>query len=116
MGEGISREEILKELAALAFGRCNDAARLALMGKGDLKKIGRLDLRAVTALHVNEKGGFDLKLLDRTKAIELLLAALREGEGESSAAEKAEPGAELAAAIELAAGRLGAAGQEEEKA
>lgn len=112
MGEGISRDEILKELAELAFGRCNDAARLALMGKSDLKKIGRLDLRGVTALHVNEKGGFDLKLLDRTKAIELLLAALREGEG--GAAEKAEPGAELAAAIERASARLGGAEEETE--
>ena len=107
MDGGISREEILKELAELAFGRCNDAARLALMGKDALKKIGRLDLRGVTALHVNEKGGFDLKLLDRTKAIELLLAALREREG--AAAEKAEPGAALAAAIERAAERLGGA-------
>ena len=109
MDGGISREEILKELAELAFGRCNDAARLALMGQDALKKIGRLDLRGVTALHVNEKGGFDLKLLDRTKAIELLLAALRESEGEGAAAEKAEPGAALAAAIERAAERLGGA-------
>ncbi len=111
MDGGISREEILKELAELAFGRCNDAARLALMGKDALKKIGRLDLRGVTALHVNEKGGFDLKLLDRTKAIELLLAALRESEG-GMETEKAEPGAALAAAIERAAERLGRAGED----
>ena len=98
----VSRERILKELYALAFAKCNDAVKLAFPDKGGLseERIAKLDLRCLAGVHTTS-GGIELKLADRTKLIELLLAATEE---------QPDPGAAaggLIAAINGAADRLG---------
>ena len=96
----MNREQILKELYALAFAKCNDTVKLAFLDKGDLNRIAKLDLRCLAGVHTTS-GGIELKLADRTKLIELLLAATEE---------RPDPGAAaggLIAAINGAADRLG---------
>ena len=96
----LNREQILKELYALAFAKCNDTVKLAFLDKGDLNRIAKLDLRCLAGVHTTS-GGIELKLADRTKLIELLLAATEE---------RPDPGAAaggLIAAINGAADRLG---------
>ena len=91
----------MKELYALAFAKCNDAVKLAFPDKGGLseEQIEQLDLRCLASVHTTS-GGIELKLADRTKLIELLLAATEE---------RPDPGAAaggLIAAINGAADRL----------
>ena len=100
MAGTVSREEILKRLRDLAFGKCNDAVKLAFYGKDDLNKIGKLDLRCLAGVHTTS-GGIEIKLVDRAKLIELLLAATEEKHDPRDAA------GGLIAAIDTAADRLG---------
>ena len=94
----IRREDAVRRLAQLAFGRVNDAARLALhSAEADLET---LDLSAVAELKVTDKGGVEIKLIDRIRALEALCGLLSE--------EKAEGAGELYRVLADAAGEEGA--------
>ena len=93
----VCREDAVRRLAQLAFGRVNDAARLALhSGEADLET---LDLSAVAELKVTDKGGVEIKLIDRIRALEVLCGLLSE--------EKAEGAGELYRVLADAAGEEG---------
>lgn len=90
----VHREDVVRRLAQLAFGRVNDAARLALHSEeADLET---LDLSAVAELKVTDKGGVEVKLIDRIRALEALCGLLSE--------EKAEGAGELYRVLTEAAG------------
>lgn len=91
----LRREDALRRLAQLAFGRANDAARLALNPRG--VDPGALDLSAVAELKVTDKGGVEVKLVDRVRALEALCGLLEERGGGAE---------ELYQALEDAAGQL----------
>ncbi|MDY3985121.1 terminase small subunit [Dysosmobacter sp.] len=75
----ICREDVLRRLAQLAFGGANDAARLALRwGEADPET---LDLSAVAELKVTDKGGLEIKLVDRVRALETLYGLLENDGG-----------------------------------
>ena len=94
----VCREDAVRRLAQLAFGRVNDAARLALhSGEADLET---LDLSAVAELKVTDKGSVEIKLIDRIRALEALCGLLSE--------EKAEGAGELYRVLADAAGEEGA--------
>lgn len=73
----VRREDVLRRLAQLAFGRANDAVRLAL-GRDNLDPEG-LDLSAVAEFRVTDKGGVEVKLVDRVRALETLWGLLDGG-------------------------------------
>lgn len=73
----VRREDVLRRLAQLAFGRANDAVRLAL-GRGEADPEG-LDLSAVAEFRVTDKGGVEVKLVDRVRALETLWRLLDGG-------------------------------------
>ena len=50
----------------MAFGRVNDCVKLALSEYDDIAK---LDLSMLTEIKRSDKGGVELKLLDRTKIL-----------------------------------------------
>lgn len=78
----IRREDAVRRLAQLAFGRANDAACLAFRGgEADLE---RLDLSAVSELKVTDKGGVEIKLIDRVRALEALCGLLGETSAEGA--------------------------------
>ncbi len=94
----VRREDAVRRLAQLAFGRVNDAARLALhSAEADLET---LDLSAVAELKVTDKGGVEIKLIDRIRALEALCSLLSE--------EKAEGAGELYRVLAEATGEEGA--------
>ena len=73
----IRKEDAVRRLAQLAFGRANDAVRLALCpGEVDVE---RLDLSAVAEFRVTDKGGVEVKLVDRVRALETLCELLSSG-------------------------------------
>lgn len=88
----IRRQDVVRRLAELAFGKANDCVRLVLEPEADLKK---LDLSLLEEVKRSEKGMVEIKLLNRLQALEQLtrlvgeeaadvesfLQALRGGEG-----------------------------------
>lgn len=73
----ISREDVTRRLAELAFGKANDCVRLALE---DDPKLGKLDLSLLSEVKRNDKGTVEIKLIDRLKALEQLAAVAGDSE------------------------------------
>ncbi|MEY8387170.1 hypothetical protein AALC17_07705 [Oscillospiraceae bacterium 38-13] len=94
--EGPLREDAVRRLAQLAFGRANDAARLALAPRE--ADPDSLDLSAVAELKISDKGGVEVKLVDRVRALGTLCELL--GSAGGGGAE------DLYRALEDAAGQL----------
>lgn len=92
----LRREDAVRRLAQLAFGRANDAVRLALGPKEVDPET--LDLSAVAELKVTDKGGMEVKLVDRVRALEALHGLLEDTGGTGAE--------ELYRALEDAAGQM----------
>ena len=65
----VSKEDVTRRLAELAFGKANDCVRLALE---DDPKLGKLDLSLLSEVKRNDKGTVEIKLIDRLRALEQL--------------------------------------------
>ena len=65
------RKKIIQELARLAFSDPTDAVALAFLPEGS--DISGMNVSMVTELKVGEKGGNQVKLLDRVELIRLLV-------------------------------------------
>ena len=65
----VSRSDVTRWLAELAFGKANDCVRLALE---DDPQLGRLDLSLLSEVKRNDKGTVEIKLIDRLRALEQL--------------------------------------------
>ena len=94
----LRRDDAVRRLAQLAFGRANDAVKLALRAEGT--DPDQLDLSAVAEFKVTDRG-VEVKLVDRVRALETLCSLLESGEGHGAeelyralaeAAEEAEGG------------------------
>ncbi len=74
----LTRMDVARRLAELAFGKANDCVRLVLEEDAPLTK---LDLGLLSEVKRNEKGTVEVKLVDRLKALEqLALLAQENGE------------------------------------
>jgi hypothetical protein len=78
----ICREDVIRRLCQLAFGRANDGVRLALMKCG-ADEVDALDLSEVSEFKAGEKGN-EVKFADRVKALETLYALLGSDGNESA--------------------------------
>lgn len=65
----VSREDVVRRLAELAFGEANDCVKLVLETGVE---VDGLDLSLLTELKRNEKGTLELRLVDRLRALEQL--------------------------------------------
>ena len=74
----LTKEDVARRLAELAFGKANDCVRLVLEENTD---VGKLDLSLLSEVKRNEKGTVEVKLVDRLKALEQL-AVLAQENGE----------------------------------
>lgn len=70
-----TRADALRALAALATGRANDCARLALE---DTPPVAELDLTLLQEIRRSANGAVEVHLVDRLKAAELLAALLEQ--------------------------------------
>ena len=71
----VSRADVIRRLAELAFGSANDCVRLALEDDPALQK---LDLSLLSEVKRNDKGTVEIKLIDRLRALEQLAAVAGE--------------------------------------
>lgn len=65
----VSRQDVSRRLAELAFGKANDCVRLVLEENPCLDK---LDLSLLSEVKRNEKGTVEIRLIDRLQALEQL--------------------------------------------
>jgi len=65
----VTRADVTRRLAELAFGKANDCVRLALE---DDPQLGSLDLSLLSEVKRNDKGTVEIKLIDRLQALEQL--------------------------------------------
>lgn len=78
----IRREDAVRRLAQLAFGRANDAVKLAMRTQEVDPET--LDLSAVAEFRVTDKGGVEVKLVDRIRALETLCGLLESDRGQDA--------------------------------
>lgn len=71
----LTRADVAKRLAELAYGEANDCTVLVLDPEADIRK---LDLSLLSEVKRSEKGAVEVKLLDRLKALEMLTALTEE--------------------------------------
>ena len=71
----VSREDVVRRLAELAFGRANDCVKLVLQDNVSLDK---LDLSLLSEVKRNDKGTVEIKLIDRLRALEQLALVAEE--------------------------------------
>lgn len=76
----ISRADVIRRLAELAFGKANDCAKLILEEDAQLSK---LDLSLLSEVKRNEKGTVEIRLVDRLKALEQLAAMVGADTGQA---------------------------------
>ena len=87
----VSRQDVTRRLAELAFGKANDCVRLALENDPSLDK---LDLSLLSEVKRNEKGTVEVKLVDRLKALEQLALLAESGGSDLESFIKALQGGE----------------------
>ena len=65
----VERQDVIRRLAELAFGRVNDCVRLVLEENPDLET---LDLSLLSEVKRSDKGGVEVRLIDRLRVLEQL--------------------------------------------
>ena len=85
----LTRSDVARRLAELAFGKVNDCVRLVLE---DDPAVEKLDLGQLCEIKRNEKGTVEIKLVDRLRALEQLSQAAGQDEGDMESFLKALQG------------------------
>ena len=83
MGAKLNKDKLIANIAKLAFSNPTDAVQLAFLPSGS--DLSGMDLRLVTDVKIGEKGGSQVKLVDKLELIRLL-AELTEGGGDGETA------------------------------
>lgn len=78
----IGREDVIRALGALAFGRVNRGVELAYLETATPQRIRRMDLSAVAEFKRNSNGTVEVKFIDRVKALGALYEMLGSSGGE----------------------------------
>lgn len=71
----IQRDDVVRRLAELAFGRANDCIKLVMSSDPPMDK---LDLSLLSEVKRSEKGAVEVRLIDRLRALEQLALLARE--------------------------------------
>lgn len=78
----VDRQDVIRRLAELAFGKVNDCVRLVLEEQPELE---RLDLSLLSEIRRSDKGGMEVKIVDRLRILEQLIQLTGEGGSEMDA-------------------------------
>ena len=88
----IQRDDVVRRLAELAFGRANDCIKLVMSSDPPMDK---LDLSLLSEVKRSEKGAVEVRLIDRLRALEqLALLAQENGQDLEQFLKALQPGAE----------------------
>ena len=65
----LTRQDVARRMAELAFGRANDCVKLVLEQEPELEK---LDLSLLSEVKRSDKGAVEVRLIDRLRVLEQL--------------------------------------------
>jgi hypothetical protein len=86
--EELTQQSVLRRLGELAFGRANDAVKLALLEENAVREqIDHLDLSMLSEFKRSDKG-VEIKVVDRVKALEELFELLDGGKDQRDTREQ----------------------------
>lgn len=77
---GMSREQILRRLSALAGVKVNDVVQLAYLSEDEAHRIAGLDLKALKEFKRGANGTVEMKLIDRMEVLKTVLELMQEQE------------------------------------
>ena len=100
----LSRRDIVRRLGELAFGSANDCVRLVLE---DCPDLDALELSLLSEVRRSDKGGVEVKLIDRLKAVEALGQVKGDDSYNTLISLLRSPRADMRAAAATALGALG---------
>ena len=78
----VGRKDVIRRLAELAFGRVNDCVRLVVEEAPGLEE---LDLSLLSEVRRSDKGGVEVRLIDRLRVLEQLARMTGESGNEMDA-------------------------------
>lgn len=87
----IGKEDVVRRLAELAFGRANDCVKLVLE---ESPCLDALDLSLLSEVKRSERGALEVRLVDRLQALRQLEQAVGEEQGQAEDFLKALRGGE----------------------
>ncbi|MDY3014872.1 MAG: XRE family transcriptional regulator [Evtepia sp.] len=82
----VDRQEVLRQMMALAAGSANDVVKLAYLSDERMEEIDRLQLGCLTEFKRSGNGTVEVKLADRAAVLEKLLEQLKEDRASAPAA------------------------------
>ena len=106
MSRELCSSDVIRHINNLAFGKANDAVKLAFLEPEQKEEIANLDLRMVSEVKRGANGAVEVKLLNRIALLELLAGLL----GETAKPEKSQAES-FFTAMDAAAARLGDGGE-----
>lgn len=89
----VDRKDVIRRLSELAFGRVNDCVRLVVEEEPGLEG---LDLSLLSEIRRSDKGGVEIRLIDRLRVLEQLARMTGETGNEMDAFLQALQGGEEA--------------------
>lgn len=87
----LTKDDVARRLAELAFGKANDCVRLIME---DSAILDSLDLSLLSEVKRNEKGTVEIRLVDRLKALEQLAILAEQNDSDLESFLKALQGSE----------------------
>lgn len=91
--------DVIRQIDELAFGRANDAVKLAFLEPEQQGLIDGLDLRMVSEVKRGANGAVEIKLINRIALLELLAQLLEPPSSKSNEAESFFTAMDKAAAM-----------------
>ena len=82
----VTRDQVLRQMMALAVGSANDAVKLAYLPQEQQEDIDRLNLTCLTEFKRSGNGTVEVKLTDRVAVLEKLLEQMQEDQDQNAAA------------------------------
>lgn len=80
-------KDLIGHIYKLAFGKANDAVKLAFLCPENQEEIKKLDLKMVSEVKRGAGGAVEVKLINRIALLELLAKLLEPADGEGNGAE-----------------------------
>jgi hypothetical protein len=101
LADKLDSNDLIGHIYKLAFGKSNDAVKLAFLNPENHEEIKKLDLKMVSEVKRGSGGAVEVKLINRIALLELLAQLLQPADTEGKGAES------FFTAMDKAAAKLG---------
>ncbi len=83
MESNVGKQDVIQNLAQLAFGDCGDAVKLLYFGPEELGNLDKLELRHIAEIHRAANGAMVIKFVSRLELLKLLAELMQDDDGDA---------------------------------